>query len=268
MVILPILNNSWFCDEIIFYSSSASSNPEAITNITNNTWMPLIDIITDKNRQKYLELTKNQENIDNLNKPEYFLKMQFMKSINSTNSKQVFYFKSLVDLFNAYYKYELEMLGLVVVIDNKNVLQLDKNDETNLSADKVADCLEKIKILREQKLWSVINIYFSDVWQIVYSIYLNPDAELWTLHPSFRDFIRNQFESPSFINQFKTIINTTNTTKKTKKRKLSPDDFQVKGCHNFPEFANKQEMVVVSKHLLQDIFTRLNTLKTLLRYKK
>lgn len=162
----------------LFYRSSGLSND--IANLTGNTWFPLIGILTEENLaffQDYREALVGKDNNGAVKPLEvgHLLKMSVLyqiysqqKNQNTTSfMKRSFFTEEITNLLRTFFDY------LVVNGYTEDVIKKD--------------------IMDYAKLTGKLHLYFSEVWQIVWSVSFSPESTFWKENPVFVQYIQKTY---------------------------------------------------------------------------
>jgi hypothetical protein len=271
IIIVPKPNppESWICDHILFYRSSSTSNEGYDTK---GTWLPLLDVVSEQNKKTYFTLAGNDETQKrNLEQQIYFLKIQFFtefisKLFASKTRGSPLRFYSIVKMFEEYLKFELtnELIDLVPNITFKNKTKNEEETSTttkfnydysidsefsNLNLEILQSILKKVLDFdnKIQKLWKTIYTYFSDVWQIIYSVQLDKNGELWIHNPGFVDFLTSREEYKHYTIH-EANVESILTIDVNPADKLIIDNEMVTDVNKFIENNNRKTIEFIDSH--------------------
>jgi hypothetical protein len=285
IIIIPIpRKNTWFCPNILFYRSSATSNIGKNLESTENTWLPLVDVVSEENIAFYQSFnTKTKDDIS----PGYFLKMKFLTEVilskSNLHTHAIIYPYSLVKLFEDYLKTELQKkYSVLVFLDSDMQIDLESNKNkyeyhfdidrkiliNSMSKTELKEMADFIGEIKEMTipLWQIINLYFYSPWQIHYSV-LNDgkgdddkESELWKKYPSFVEFIKTYLKDsiPKSHHIPSSLFSSSQSQTQTISQFLK--DVSVK-YEKFDEFieSQKNEMVIFRGYFLDNIGKSIRT---------
>jgi len=209
----PTDGHPWITPNILFYQSSSSSNANSRTY---QTWFPLLDIVTENNIEMYLRVSGKTRYTPNTNNPEntidigYLLKMQFLKEMHvfSVTKQSGIISREIAELLIGFLRYQLESNEDIKLNMPKNYILTVSNSNDFNDIETIAKTIVFVKELQSKYSYLVLTIpiYFICVWQIVYSVHMNPEGQLWDEHPEFRDFIMSHYPVPSILKQLQNTI--------------------------------------------------------------
>jgi hypothetical protein len=221
-------------------------------------------------------MTDVEEDRVNLHKPEYFLKMQFLKSVlkrNQTNKNIVLCFSSLLELFAKYCIANIndffatrDIVSCPILSSSATTVTFTKfslflTNESELTHDNIVILLKHVQELKTNTatLWQMLQTYFYESWQITYSVYMNPEGQLWTEHPDFVQFIRTTFSKPAFLDAFQQQLPFMFDVTATSSLINEQFDTSEQNKH-LSEFLQQKSIVHYQGHILDKLLQRLRVL--------
>lgn len=175
--ILPYpMSDTWTENKILFYKSSGRSNDRQ--EETGETWFPFYGIMNDNNRVFFEKYDMKKERVDPVSGAAetdeypngYFIKLSITHQIKNKIAKET-------NNNSSTYKYKTYYVK-----------------EVNEFIKRFVDSLHEENDFKEFDNGFIIrlNDYFTEINQIVLSVWLNEKANLWKSRPRFVNFVKQQ----------------------------------------------------------------------------